>query len=53
MKNNKDWLMLYDAKYSPQANMSSATYTCPMHTEVNSDEPGKCPKCGITLVKKK
>ena len=26
-------------------------YTCPMHPEVVSDEPGKCPKCGMTLVK--
>lgn len=28
-------------------------YTCPMHPEVQSDKPGKCPKCGMTLVKKK
>jgi hypothetical protein len=26
-------------------------YTCPMHPEVISDKPGKCPKCGMTLVK--
>jgi len=29
------------------------TYTCPMHPEVKSDKPGKCPKCGMELVKKK
>jgi P-type Cu2+ transporter len=25
-------------------------YTCPMHPDVTSDEPGKCPKCGMDLV---
>ncbi len=25
------------------------TYTCPMHPEVESDEPGQCPKCGMNL----
>jgi hypothetical protein len=28
------------------------TYTCPMHPEVVKDKPGKCPKCGMALVKK-
>jgi hypothetical protein len=28
-------------------------YTCPMHPDVASDKPGKCPKCGMTLVEKK
>ena len=27
-------------------------YTCTMDPEVVSDKPGKCPKCGMTLVKK-
>ncbi|MGZ5283497.1 MAG: heavy metal-binding domain-containing protein, partial [Bacteroidia bacterium] len=26
------------------------TYSCPMHPEVISDKPGKCPKCGMDLV---
>jgi len=30
-----------------------AQYTCPMHPEVISDKSGKCPKCGMNLVKKK
>ena len=32
---------------------TAATYTCPMHPEVRSDKPGKCPKCGMALVKEK
>ena len=27
-------------------------YTCPMHPEVAMDKPGKCPKCGMNLIKK-
>jgi predicted RNA-binding Zn-ribbon protein involved in translation (DUF1610 family) len=27
----------------------AALYTCPMHPEVTSHKPGKCPKCGMTL----
>ncbi len=27
-------------------------YICPMHEEVSSVKPGKCPKCGMALVKK-
>jgi Cu2+-exporting ATPase len=27
-------------------------YTCPMHPEIHEDEPGKCPKCKMDLVKK-
>lgn len=39
----------------PKSKMDTATkiiYTCPMHPEVISDKPGKCPKCGMTLVAK-
>ena len=32
--------------------MSKVQYTCTMHPEVLQDEPGKCPKCGMDLVKK-
>jgi Cu(I)/Ag(I) efflux system membrane fusion protein len=27
-------------------------YTCPMHPQVESDKPGKCPICGMDLVKR-
>ena len=30
-----------------------AVWTCPMHPEVKSAGPGKCPKCGMFLEKKK
>ena len=25
-------------------------YTCPMHSEIISDKPGTCPRCGMELV---
>ena len=28
------------------------TYTCPMHPQIVRDQPGKCPICGMDLVKK-
>jgi hypothetical protein len=31
----------------------ATVYTCPMHPEVTSDKPGRCPKCGMKLVPKK
>ena len=30
--------------------MKSVMYTCPMHPEIISDIPGRCPKCGMQLV---
>ena len=29
---------------------ATASYVCPMHPEVRSDAPGRCPKCGMKLV---
>ena len=31
---------------------TAVVYTCKMHPEVIIDKPGKCPKCGMDLVKK-
>ncbi len=32
---------------------SGVTYSCPMHPEIVRKKPGTCPKCGMTLVKRK
>jgi len=43
-----------DSTAAPAAtNGVATTYTCPMHPEVVTDHPGKCPKCGMNLIVKK
>src|SRR5690606_18096309 len=37
-------------KQPSTSNMNHHPYTCPMHPEVVSNTPGKCPKCGMDLV---
>jgi FtsP/CotA-like multicopper oxidase with cupredoxin domain len=32
------------------ASAGPVTYACPMHPEVTSDQPGRCPKCGMKLL---
>jgi uncharacterized Zn finger protein (UPF0148 family) len=32
--------------------VTKQVYTCSMHPEVQSDKAGKCPKCGMTLIRK-
>ena len=39
-------------KAMPVKKAVKVVYTCPMHKEVSMDKPGKCPKCGMKLVKK-
>lgn len=34
----------------PEAAGAQAMYVCPMHPEVTSGEPSRCPKCGMKLV---
>jgi mercuric ion binding protein len=48
---------VYDAlpdccKYERANAAVVSDYTCPMHSDIHSDKPGKCPKCGMALVKK-
>lgn len=38
------------ADFTAPALQTRVEYTCPMHPEVVSDQPGSCPKCGMTLV---
>lgn len=39
-----------DAGRETAAQEEAAVYACPMHPEVTSKAPGKCPKCGMDLV---
>ncbi len=44
--------VLADTAKTKKGKPAKVQYTCTMHPEVLSDKPGKCPKCGMTLVKK-
>jgi Cu(I)/Ag(I) efflux system membrane fusion protein len=39
-----------DAMLKEHALAHAKGYVCPMHPDVSSDEPGKCPICGMDLV---
>ena len=39
-----------DDPMSSQAGGGPVVYACPMHPEVTSDQPGRCPKCGMKLL---
>ncbi len=39
-------------KYIQKKAETKGVYVCPMHPEGTSDQPGKCPKCGMNLEKK-
>ena len=37
---------------SVRSTAPTPVYACPMHPEVTDTKPSKCPKCGMTLVRK-
>lgn len=50
------FLLLFALLVVPELSVVRAQtnrYSCPMHPEVVSTRPGKCRKCGMTLVKKR
>lgn len=42
-----------EAKVVRMGGTEEVVWACPMHPEVKSASPGKCPKCGMFLEKKK
>ncbi len=54
MGNMKGMNMNTDKGGTPDTSKNDTVsyYTCPMHPEIKSDKPGKCPKCGMDLIKK-
>jgi len=42
--------ILFAQNQSKTDSTAKGVYSCPMHPEVTSDKPGKCPKCGMDLV---
>ncbi len=51
MKKSRNELVLHSVKQGARENIRAGNYSCTMHPEVKSDKPGKCPKCGMELVK--
>ncbi len=41
-----------DTTQTKKVKPAKVQYTCTMHPEVVMNKPGKCPKCGMALVKK-
>jgi len=36
----------HSTKTETKVKTGKVYYTCPMHSDIKSDKPGKCPKCG-------
>lgn len=48
-ENAKEKFLKEPEKYLQKKEEAKEVYTCPMHPDVKSDKPGKCPKCGGDL----
>ena len=44
------WWPRWTTRGCMPAGAGPVTYACPMHPEVTSTEPGRCPKCGMKLL---
>src|SRR3546814_1038107 len=45
----EDYLRPREEREPARPVAKGATYTCPMHPEVEQEGPGDCPKCGMAL----
>lgn len=52
MKQSDDMKNMGHIMHEEDTTANKAAYACPMHPEVTSDKPAKCPKCGMDLAKK-
>lgn len=42
-----------DAEIKIENQPALKSYTCPMHPEITTDQPGRCSICGMELIEKK
>jgi len=52
MEGCKEKFIKNPEKFTQKKADMKEVYTCSMHPEAKSDKPGKCPECGMKLVKK-
>lgn len=48
--NHPDGKAASQTKNAAKQGVEAIEYTCPMHHQIRSNKPGKCPICGMTLV---
>ncbi|HEX5044374.1 MAG TPA: multicopper oxidase domain-containing protein [Candidatus Polarisedimenticolaceae bacterium] len=47
---DKTLALVAEMDMDPPASGSKVAYVCPMHMDVGSDVPGRCPRCGMKLM---